>query len=72
MKDDAQKPDGEDHAENRLALGLAFGTPFGVLLSLLTDNWGLLGVGIALGVAFGVMPSKKRGPEQDGNAPDDD
>ena len=39
-----------------MALGIALGTPLGVALSLLLDNWGMLGFGIALGVAFGANP----------------
>lgn len=31
--------------------------PLGVLIALLTDNWGLMGIGIALGVVYGVLPS---------------
>jgi hypothetical protein len=56
MEDDEPQHDPGDEQQNRLAMGIALGTPFGVLLSLLLDNWGMLGVGVALGVAYGAIP----------------
>jgi hypothetical protein len=49
----------EQEEDNRLALGVALGAPIGVVLSLLLDNWALLGVGIALGLVWAVLPSGK-------------
>ena len=49
----------KDDVAGRMAMGMSLGIPFGVLLSLLADNWGLLGVGIALGAAFGALPRTK-------------
>ncbi|WP_134766546.1 hypothetical protein [Nocardioides sp. 1609] len=45
--------------DDRLALGVALGTPLGVVLSLLLDSWAMLGVGIALGLVWGALPSTK-------------
>jgi hypothetical protein len=60
MKNKEQQPDGEDGRGDRMALGVAIGTPLGVALSLVLDNWGMLGVGIALGIALGAMLSSQR------------
>lgn len=57
---------------DRVALGIALGLPFGVVLSLLLDNWGMIGVGMAVGVAFGVIPVKDHGAAADGDASADD
>lgn len=61
MADDEKTPeDGETDSvqENRIAIGIALGLPFGVALSLLLDNWGLVGVGLMLGLVFGAIPVK--------------
>ncbi|PYG02348.1 hypothetical protein SAMN05216184_101821 [Georgenia satyanarayanai] len=52
--DDDDQPTSDD---NRLAIGVALGVPVGVVLSLLLDNWAFIGVGIALGAAFGAVPA---------------
>jgi hypothetical protein len=57
--EDELKPTDSDSAENRMALGIAAGLPIGVALSLVLDNWGMLGVGIALGAAFGATGRSK-------------
>jgi hypothetical protein len=57
--DEKAKPDDADGQQNRMALGIALGIPFGVVLSLLLDNWGMVGVGVALGVSFGLLPGSK-------------
>jgi hypothetical protein len=58
MDDELSAPE-SDPAANRMALGVAFGLPIGVALSLALDNWGMLGVGIALGAAFGATGRSK-------------
>ncbi|GGK67885.1 hypothetical protein GCM10011509_15320 [Ornithinimicrobium pekingense] len=40
---------------NRFALGIAFGLMLGTALSLILDNWALLGVGFALGITYGIV-----------------
>lgn len=52
MDDDQPKSD-----DNHMAIGVALGVPVGVVLSLLLDNWAMIGVGIALGAAFGAVPA---------------
>ncbi|QCW52069.1 DUF4337 domain-containing protein [Nocardioides dongxiaopingii] len=59
MTDDDPGTTEQEEEDNRLALGVAFGAPIGVVLSLLLDNWALLGVGIALGLVWAVLPSGK-------------
>ena len=49
----------QEDSGDRLAMGVAMGVPVGVVLSLLLDNWGMLGVGIALGAAFGAIPPRR-------------
>ena len=66
---DEEKPGGEDQ-HSRMAMGMAFGVPIGVVVSLLLDSWAFIGVGIALGAAFGAIPSSKEQPSEDG-APDE-
>lgn len=44
---------------------MAIGLAIGVALSLGTDNWGLLGVGVAIGVAFGVAMDDEKDPGDD-------
>lgn len=68
MDDDARagddQPDGD--SDNRIAVGIALGLPIGVALSLMLDNWAMVGVGIALGAAVGVIPrGEKRPPGPD-------
>ncbi|WP_313408016.1 hypothetical protein [Aeromicrobium sp.] len=55
--DDDHEDAGDDTSANRMAVGIALGMPFGVALSLMLDNWGLLGVGLLLGVAYGAIPA---------------
>lgn len=57
--DEETKADDADGQQNRMAIGIALGIPLGVVLSLLLDNWGMVGVGVALGVAFGLLPGSK-------------
>ncbi|MBD8062345.1 TIGR03750 family conjugal transfer protein [Oceanitalea stevensii] len=52
--DDDDQPEATD---NRMAIGIALGLPVGVVLSLLLDNWALIGVGVAFGAAFGAIPA---------------
>lgn len=52
--DDDDQPEASD---NRMAIGIALGVPVGVVLSLLLDSWAMIGVGIALGAAFGAIPA---------------
>lgn len=49
-------------SENRMAIGVALGVPVGVALSLVLDNWAMIGVGIALGAAFGAIPTGRTTP----------
>jgi hypothetical protein len=73
MEDEEPRPTAEDDdQQNRMAMGIALGTPLGVVLSLLLDNWGMLGVGIALGAAFGAIPSARRRAVSDGHRPEED
>lgn len=37
-----------------MALGMAMFAPLGIVLSLVTDNPGLIGVGPAIGISIGV------------------
>jgi threonine/homoserine efflux transporter RhtA len=63
-----QGNDRTKHDENCMAMGMAIGlimfVPIGIVLSIVTHNAGLLGigpaVGISLGIAFGEY-LKKRG-----------
>ena len=45
--------------------GMAVGIPFGVVLSLLVDSWAMVGVGVALGVSFRLLPSSKGTTSED-------
>jgi hypothetical protein len=56
--DKKTRADDADGQQNRMATGIALGIPFGVVLSLLLDNWGMMGVGVALGVSFGLLPAR--------------
>lgn len=40
--------------DNNLAIGLALGLTFGVVASVVVDNWGLIGAGLCIGVALGL------------------
>jgi uncharacterized ferredoxin-like protein len=60
MADEKEKAEGGDDQYSRMALGTALGTPIGVALSLILDNWAMIGVGIALGAGFGAIPVKKK------------
>jgi hypothetical protein len=42
-----------------IGLGIAMGAPFGVPLWLLTDNPGMIGMGVAIGVAIGAAMEEK-------------
>lgn len=70
--DEGTKPDDADGQQNRMALGIALGIPFGVVLSLLLDNWGMVGVGVALGVSFGLLPPSKGAALEESDASDAD
>jgi hypothetical protein len=71
MTDD--KPQGDaDGQDNRMATGIALGIPFGVVLSLLWDNWAMVGVGVALGISFGLLPTSRSSPSEDSAATDAD
>ena len=48
--------------------GVAFGVVIGVVLSLLLDNWGWMGAGIAIGLVMGGMPLFGRS-QRGGEAP---
>jgi len=64
--DDDDQPESDD---NHLAIGIALGVPMGVVLSLLLDSWAMVGVGIALGAAFGAVPASAWSRKKD--EPDD-
>lgn len=52
-----EEPDKKQQAQGeRMAMGIAMGVPLGVAISLVLDNWAFIGVGIALGAAFGAVP----------------
>ena len=70
--DEETKPDDADGQQNRMAIGIALGIPFGVVLSLLLDNWGMVGVGVALGVSFGLLPPSKGRAAEDADPTDED
>ena len=53
---DGEKSEDEAKA-TRIAMGVSLGLAFGVALSLIFDSWALLGVGLALGLAFAAVPS---------------
>jgi hypothetical protein len=55
---------------DRMAMGMALGAPAGVLLSVLLDNWGLVGVGIALGAALGLAFSERSTGDADTKGPE--
>lgn len=55
-----------------LAIGISIGLPFGVVLSLLLDNWAFLGAGLAIGIAIGVSldaARKDKGTAQEDGGP---
>ncbi|WP_454083581.1 hypothetical protein [Georgenia sp. Marseille-Q6866] len=52
--DDDDQPTASD---NRMAIGITLGLPVGVALSLILDNWAMIGVGVAFGAAFGAIPA---------------
>jgi hypothetical protein len=66
MTDD-DKQSGVDGQSNRMAIGIALALPLGVALSLILDNWAMLGVGVALGAAYGAWPSSSRGASSEGS-----
>ncbi|WP_162599763.1 hypothetical protein [Nocardioides solisilvae] len=39
-----------------MGLGICFGLLFGVVLSVLMDSWAMIGVGVAMGPAFALVP----------------
>jgi hypothetical protein len=63
MADEEKAPGGDQ--DGRMAMGMALGTPIGVALSLITDSWAMVGVGIALGAGFGAIPVGRRGATED-------
>lgn len=52
----------KNHYRNQwMALGLAaFGIPLGVVLGMLADNYGLMGLGMAIGLPVGMLIGKKK------------
>ena len=54
----------QDDQGKRMAMGMALSLPLGVVLSVLLDSWAFLGVGIALGAAFGAVPFEKGRPSR--------
>lgn len=74
MAEKERKPPKDDEEQSRLAMGIALGAPagVGVVLSLVLDNWGMMGVGVALGLVFGAVPSRKRRAEEDPDTPERD
>jgi hypothetical protein len=72
MTDDETNRGGADGQYNRMAIGTALGIPIGVALSLILDNWAMVGVGIALGASFGLLPSSKSSPSEESAAADSD
>ena len=72
MENDEETPDDADGQQNRMAIGIALGIPFGVVISLLLDNWGMVGVGVALGVSFGLLPPSKGAASEGSSRPDED
>jgi hypothetical protein len=43
-----------------MAIGMVLFTPFGLVISMLTDNLAFIGVGVPVGVAVGVAIGKSR------------
>ena len=41
-----------------MAIGIGLFLPFGVLISILTDNFAFIGVGLPIGVAVGIAIGK--------------
>lgn len=54
--------------EQRFVQGLPIGVAIGIVLSMTMENWGMLGVGIALAAAFGTVGSE-RDEETDRSTP---
>ena len=44
----------EHYMGQGMAIGMAMFAPLGIVLSIVTDNPGLLGIGPALGVSIGI------------------
>jgi hypothetical protein len=44
----------EHYMGQGMALGMAMFAPLGIVLSIVTDNYGLLGIGPAIGISIGV------------------
>ncbi len=58
----------DDGRDKRMAAGLGLGVALGVVLSLILDNWGYMGVGVAVGlVLYGGMPlfGRRKDPSAD-------
>lgn len=51
-----------NHYRNQwMALGLAaFGVPLGVAIAMMTENWGLMGLGMAIGLPVGMAVGKMK------------
>lgn len=54
-QDQSEQSEGDQSQSDRIAIGIALGLPLGVSLSIVMDNWALLGVGLVMGLTFGVV-----------------
>ena len=48
----------EHYMGQGMAIGMAMFAPLGIVVSIVTDNPGLLGIGPALGISFGIAIGK--------------
>lgn len=76
--DAAESGESEDERDlgERMGMGMALGTSFGVALALVMDNWAMVGVGIAMGAAFAAVPwgndegdDEKHGDDENAEGP---
>ncbi len=48
-----------------IAIGITFGVVIGLILSILTDQWWWMGIGVAIGGSFSaIIPAFKRGDSE--------
>lgn len=65
----------DGNRDRRMAMGLGIGVALGVVLSLLLQSWGYMGVGVAVGlVLYGGMPlfGRRADPSTDSYDRNDD
>lgn len=57
----------KNHYRNQwMVLGLvAFGIPLGVVIAMLANNYGLMGLGMAIGLPIGMLMGKKKDDKAD-------